>query len=80
MEAYEHIKGFMTADDVRRFCPYREIGAEAGDLVFLRGGRLLHRGVTLHEDGERILLVYAYDEVDKRRSAIRDWIATRLNY
>ncbi len=61
-------------------CPYREIRTEAGDLLLLPGGRVLHRGVTLDEHGERTLLVYGYDEADKRRSRIRDWIATRLNY
>lgn len=60
--------------------PHDHVHAEAGDLLVLAGGRLLHRGVTLDEEGERILLVYTYDLVGTRRSALRNWIATRLNY
>lgn len=60
--------------------PYQTITMEAGDLILMRGSRLLHRGVTLDEDGERILVVYTYDEPDKKRNPIRDKIARALNY
>jgi hypothetical protein len=60
--------------------PYQEITMEAGDLYLLCGSRLLHRGVTLDEEGERILMVYGYDELDKKRNLLRDKIARALNY
>ena len=60
--------------------PYQTITLEAGDLYLHRGSRLLHRGVTLDEEGERILVAYGYDELDKKRNPIRDKIARALNY
>ncbi len=60
--------------------PYQTITLEAGDLYLHRGSRLLHRGVTLDEEGERILVVYGYDELDKKRNPIRDKIARALNF
>lgn len=66
--------------EVFSIVPYQEIMTEAGDLLFIRGSRALHRGVTLEEEGERILLVYAYDETDKKPNPIRDRIARAINY
>ena len=60
--------------------PYQAIVGEAGDLLFIGGSRVLHRGVTLEREGERILLVYTYDETDRKPNAIRDRIARGLNY
>jgi hypothetical protein len=60
--------------------PYQAIAMESGDLFLMRGSRLLHRGVTLGEEGERILAVYTYDEIDKKPNPIRDKIARALNY
>lgn len=53
---------------------------EQGDLLIIRGGRALHRGVTLDEKGERLLIVYAFDELDKKPNPLRDKIARALNY
>ena len=49
-------------------------------VLVLRGGRVLHRGITLADDGERILLAYTYDEPGRKPNPFRDWIARRLNY
>lgn len=66
--------------EVFSIVPYHEIMTEAGDLLFIRGSHALHRGVTLEEEGERILLVYTYDETDKKPNPIRDRIARAINY
>ena len=63
--------------------PHKEITMEQGDLLIIRGGRALHRGVTLDEKGERLLMVYAFDELDKKPNPLRnlrDKIARALNY
>jgi hypothetical protein len=46
----------------------------------MRGGHVLHRGVTLLDAGERILLAYTYSEPGSKPNPFRDWIARRLNY
>jgi hypothetical protein len=46
----------------------------------MRGARTLHRGITLSDQGERILLAYTFDRPDKKPNPLRDWIARRLNY
>jgi hypothetical protein len=59
--------------------PRRRLTTRAGDLLLLRGARVLHRGVTLGE-GERMLLFYAYDVPGRRPNPIRDRVARWLNY
>jgi hypothetical protein len=60
--------------------PHRAVTAKAGDLLVMRGARTLHRGITLSEHGERILLAYTFDVPGKKPNPLRDWIARRLNY
>ena len=60
--------------------PRRSVTAEAGDLLVMRGARTLHRGITLSDQGERILLAYTFDSPGKKPNPFRDWIARRLNY
>lgn len=60
--------------------PHRRIDAEPGDLLLMRGGDMLHRGVTLVGEGERVLVIYAYDRLGKQPNPLRDRIATWLNY
>ncbi len=60
--------------------PFHRTALEPGDVLFFAGGKILHRGLTLQQDGERILLVFAYDEVGKKRTWLRDRIARALNY
>lgn len=59
---------------------YERIAMGPGDVLFLRGGRVLHRGVTLAAQGERILIVYTYDRAGKRPNPFRDRVARMLNY
>jgi hypothetical protein len=60
--------------------PRRAVTAEAGDLLVMRGARTLHRGITLSDEGERVLLAYTFDSPGKKPNPFRDWIAKRLNY
>jgi hypothetical protein len=60
--------------------PRRSVTARAGDLLVMRGARTLHRGITLSDEGERILLAYTFDAPGKKPNPFRDWIARRLNY
>lgn len=60
--------------------PRSSVTLEAGDLLIMRGSRVLHRGVTLSDEGERILIAYTYEEPGKKPNPFRDWIARRLNY
>lgn len=60
--------------------PHQGITMAPGDLLLMRGRRVLHRGVTLDEEGERILMVYAYDEAGRKPNPLRDKIARALNY
>jgi hypothetical protein len=60
--------------------PRRTVTAEAGDLLVMRGARAIHRGVTLSDEGQRILIAYTFDPPDKKPNPFRDWIARRLNY
>lgn len=60
--------------------PRSTVTARPGDLLIMRGGRVLHRGVTLLEEGERILLAYTYDQPGRKPNPFRDFVAKRLNY
>jgi hypothetical protein len=60
--------------------PRRAVTAQAGDLLIMRGTRALHRGVTLSDQGERVLIAYTFDPPGKQPNPLRDWIARRLNY
>lgn len=60
--------------------PRRSVTAQAGDLLVMRGARALHRGITLSDQGERVLIAYTFDAPGKKPNPLRDWIARRLNY
>jgi hypothetical protein len=60
--------------------PHRGVAMQPGDLLIMRGGRTLHRGVTLADEGERILLAFTFDQPGRKPNPFRDWIARRLNY
>lgn len=57
----------------------RALNADAGDLLVLDGGRIIHRG-TNPGDGERIVIAASYDPIGTRRPRVWDWIARQLNY
>lgn len=54
--------------------------SDAGDLLILHGGVVIHRGLTQQDEGERTLLAASYDRVGKKQSKLWEWIARRLNY
>jgi hypothetical protein len=60
--------------------PRRAVMAQPGDLLVMRGARAIHRGVTLSDEGQRVLIAFTYDPPDKKPNPLRDWIARRLNY
>ena len=60
--------------------PHQRISLGPGDLLFMSGGRMLHRGVTPKEGGERVLMGFTFDELGKKHNWFRDRIARFLNY
>lgn len=60
--------------------PHSTVTLAPGDVLVMRGARVLHRGITLSDEGERILIAYTFDEPGKKPNPLRDWIARRLNY
>jgi hypothetical protein len=60
--------------------PRSTVATRPGDLLVMRGGRVLHRGITLLEKGERVLLAYTYSQPGRKPNPFRDFVARRLNY
>jgi hypothetical protein len=60
--------------------PCSSVETRPGDLLVMRGGRVLHRGVTLADAGERVLLAFTYDAPGRKPNRFRDFMAKRLNY
>jgi hypothetical protein len=62
------------------FAKPRPIIAHAGDLLVIKGGAVLHRGVTKKAEGERLVFVATYNPVGTKPTPMWDWFARRLNY
>lgn len=62
------------------FAKPKPLIARAGDLLVIKGGEVLHRGVTTREDGERLVFVATYNPVGTKPTPLWDWFARRLNY
>jgi hypothetical protein len=60
--------------------PYEKVTMEPGDLLVMRGMKVLHRGVSTRDEGRRVLFAFTYDPPGKRANRFRDFIARRLNY
>lgn len=60
--------------------PYQTVTMAPGDLLVMRGAKVLHRGVSLADQGQRVLFAFTYDPPGKRANRVRDFIARRLNY
>ncbi len=60
--------------------PYQVVTARPGDLLIMRGAKILHRGVSRAESGRRVLFAFTFDPVGKQANKFRDAIARRLNY
>jgi hypothetical protein len=58
--------------------PHQRYAAAAGDMLIMRGDMLLHRGVALAE-GERVLLVYAYEAPGQPTASLRARFAHYVN-
>ena len=54
--------------------------AHAGDLLVIKGGAVLHRGVIKKAEGERLVFVATYNPVGTKPTPMWDWFARRLNY
>lgn len=54
--------------------------AEAGDLLILRGGDVIHRGTTRLDTGERLVLVATFNPYGTRPTPLWDTFARWLNY
>ncbi|MEO8275425.1 MAG: hypothetical protein ABI639_04355 [Thermoanaerobaculia bacterium] len=60
--------------------PYEVVTARPGDLLVMRGARVLHRGVSRADAGRRVLLAFTFDPPGKKANPFRDAVARRLNY
>lgn len=58
----------------------KPVAAGAGDLVVIRGGEIIHRGVIRRDTGDRILLAASFDPVGRVRPKVWDTLARWLNY
>ena len=58
----------------------KPVVARAGDLLVIKGGEILHRGVTTKADGERLVFVATYNPVGTKPTPLWDWFARKLNY
>jgi hypothetical protein len=59
--------------------PRRSVRAAPGDLLVMRGRRLIHRGVTARA-GERAVAVFAFERPGYVPHPLHDLIARRLNF
>jgi hypothetical protein len=73
---------FFAVPQVFSIVPFEKITMEPGDLLIIRGSLALHRGVTLEEEGERVMMTYFFNEIGKKPflDPIREKIARRLNF
>jgi hypothetical protein len=62
------------------FAKPKPIIAGPGDLLVIKGGEVLHRGVTTKENGERLVFVATYNPIGTKPTPMWDWFARKLNY
>lgn len=62
------------------FAKPKPVKCGAGDLVAIKGGEVLHRGVTAGETGERIIIGASYNPAGTKPTPMWDWFARKLNY
>jgi hypothetical protein len=65
---------------ILEFAKPKPIPTRPGDLLVIKGGEVLHRGVTRKEDGERLVFVVSYNPLGTKPTPLWDWFARRLNY
>lgn len=59
--------------------PRTAVAAQPGDLLIMYGSQVLHRGLPTAAEGHRLLLVFAYEDVDRRATPWRDRFNKYLN-
>ena len=62
------------------FAKPKPVRCGPGDLVAIKGGEVLHRGVTAHATGERIIIGASYNPAGTKPTPMWDWFARKLNY
>jgi len=62
------------------FAKPKPVKCGPGDLVAIKGGEVLHRGVTASEEGERIIIGASYNPAGTKPTPMWDWFARKLNY
>lgn len=61
------------------YLPQTAVTAAAGDLLMMQGSRVLHRGVPTTAHGDRLLLVFAYEDPEHPPPAWRDRFTKFIN-
>lgn len=67
-------------DRLLEFAGPKPISGRPGDLLVIKGGAILHRGVTRKKGGERLIFAVSYNPLDTKPTPLWDWFARRLNY
>lgn len=62
------------------FAKPKPVKCGGGDLVAIKGGEVLHRGVTPRATGERIIVGASYNPAGTKPTPAWDWFARKLNY
>jgi len=60
--------------------PYRRYSMAAGDLLVMHGSEVLHRGVALTDNGDRVIIAYSFITPGQKLNSLRLRIANLLNY
>jgi hypothetical protein len=60
--------------------PHRTIHSGPGDLLIVHGAAVLHRARALADEGERLVVVAAFEPAGSRPTPIRNWLARTFNY
>ncbi len=63
-----------------KFAKPRPLRSGPGDLLVIKGGEVLHRGVTGKDFGERIILGASFNPFGTKPTPMWDWFARKLNY
>ena len=65
---------------ILEFAKPKALVSGAGDCLMIKGGEVLHRGVTGKEKGERLIIGATYNPVGTKPTPLWDWFARKLNY
>ena len=65
---------------ILKYAKPKALTSGPGDLLVIKGGDVLHRGVTTKDVGERLIFAATYNPVGTKPTPLWDWFARRLNY